>query len=194
MIMKNKIIYVALSGVLTLTLACNSEEPKQENQVVNESQGSAPVTGQSGVADDVSAKNIVQTAIGSKYHTTLVAAVKAAQLVDVLSNTGPFTVFAPTNAAFDKLPAGTVEGLLKPEKLEALQDILQYHVSVGVYQADALQDGQSLGQVNGGNIKITKKDGKIIVNGTATVIASIQTSNGVIHVIDGVLLPPAPAK
>ncbi len=194
MIMKNKIIYVALSGVLTLTLACNSEEPKQENQVVNESQGSAPVTGQSGVADDVSAKNIVQTAIGSKDHTTLVAAVKAAQLVDVLSNTGPFTVFAPTNAAFDKLPAGTVEGLLKPEKLEALQDILQYHVSVGVYQADALQDGQSLGQVNGGNIKITKKDGKIIVNGTATVIASIQTSNGVIHVIDGVLLPPAPAK
>lgn len=194
MIMKNKIIYVALSGVLTLTLACNSEEPKQENQVVNESQGSAPITGQSGVADDVSAKNIVQTAIGSKDHTTLVAAVKAAQLVDVLSNTGPFTVFAPTNAAFDKLPAGTVEGLLKPEKLEALQDILQYHVSVGVYQADALQDGQSLGQVNGGNIKITKKDGKIIVNGTATVIASIQTSNGVIHVIDGVLLPPAPAK
>ena len=162
MIMKNKIIYVALSGVLTLTLACNSEEPKQENQVVNESQGSAPVTGQSGVADDVSAKNIVQTAIGSKDHTTLVAAVKAAQLVDVLSNTGPFTVFAPTNAAFDKLPAGTVEGLLKPEKLEALQDILQYHVSVGVYQADALQDGQSLGQVNGGNIKITKKDGKIM--------------------------------
>jgi uncharacterized surface protein with fasciclin (FAS1) repeats len=116
--------------------------------------------------------------------------VQAAQLVDVLSNAGPFTVFAPTNAAFDKLPAGTVEGLLKPEKLEALQDILQYHVSVGVYQADALQDGQVLGQVNGSNITITKKDGKIIVNGTATVIGSVQASNGVIHVIDGVLLPP----
>ena len=88
---------------------------------------------------------------------------KAAELVDALSNAGPFTVFAPTNAAFDKLPAGTVEGLLKPEKKEDLADILQYHVSVGVYKAEQLQEGQTLGQVNGGNITITKKDGKIIV-------------------------------
>jgi len=111
-------------------------------------------------------------------------------LVDALSNAGPFTVFAPTNAAFDKLPAGTVDGLLKPEKKEALTDILQYHVSVGVYKAEALQDGQKIGQVNGDNIIITKKDGKIMVNGTATIIASIPASNGIIHVIDGVLLPP----
>ena len=151
---------------------------------------SAPTAGQSGVKDDVSQKNIVQVASGSKDHTTLVKAVVAAGLVDVLSNTGPFTVFAPINAAFDKLPAGTVEGLLKPEKKEDLADILQYHVSVGVYKAEQLQDGQSLGQVNGGNITISKKDGKIIVNGTAAIIASIPTSNGIIHVIDGVLLPP----
>ena len=147
--------------------------------------------GQSGVQDDASQKNIVQVAVGSKDHTTLVTAVKAADLVNALSNAGPFTVFAPTNAAFDKLPAGTVEGLLKPEKKDDLADILQYHVSVGVYNAEQLKDGQSLGQVNGGNITITKKDGKIIVNGTATVIASIPASNGIIHVIDGVLLPPA---
>lgn len=146
-------------------------------------------TGQSGVQDDASQKNVVQVAVGSKDHTTLVTAVKAAELVDALSNAGPFTVFAPTNAAFDKLPAGTVEGLLKPEKKEDLADILQYHVSVGVYNAEQLQDGQSLGQVNGGNIKITKKDGKIMVNGTATIITSIPASNGVVHVIDGVLLP-----
>ncbi len=139
--------------------------------------------------DDASQKNVVQVAVGSKDHTTLVTAVKAAELVDALSNAGPFTVFAPTNAAFDKLPAGTVEGLLKPEKKDDLADILQYHVSIGVYNAEQLQDGQSLGQANGGNIKITKKDGKIMVNGTATIITSIPASNGIIHVIDGVLLP-----
>jgi len=188
--MKKKIIYSATIGILVVSMSCNSGEPAPAATADNTASSTAPVSGQSGVKDDVSAKNIVQTAIGSKDHTTLVAAVKAADLVDVLSNTGPFTVFAPTNAAFDKLPAGTVNGLLKPDKKDALQDILQYHVSVGVYQVDALQDGQTLGQVNGGNIKITKKDGKIMVNGTATVIASIQTSNGVIHVIDGVLLPP----
>ena len=188
--MRKTLIYLTISGTVLLSASCGSGEESEAANKNNEAVAQTPVAGQSAVADDVSAKNIVQVAVGSKDHTTLVAAVKAAELVDVLSNTGPFTVFAPTNAAFEKLPAGTVEGLLKPEKTEALQDILQYHVSVGVYQADALQDGQVLGQVNGSNITISKKDGKIIVNGSATVIASIQTSNGVIHVIDGVLLPP----
>jgi uncharacterized surface protein with fasciclin (FAS1) repeats len=190
--MKKNILILTAASALYLLASCSSEGNATEASATTTTDSTTATTqsGQSGVKDDVSAKNIVQVAIGSKDHTTLVAAVQAAQLVDVLSNAGPFTVFAPTNAAFDKLPAGTVEGLLKPEKLEALQDILQYHVSVGVYQADALQDGQVLGQVNGSNITITKKDGKIIVNGTATVIGSVQASNGVIHVIDGVLLPP----
>lgn len=194
--MKKNILILTAASALYLLASCSSEGNANEAKAstTDSTTAAAPQAGQSGVKDDVSAKNIVQVAIGSKDHTTLVAAVQAAQLVDVLSNAGPFTVFAPTNAAFDKLPAGTVEGLLKPEKLEALQDILQYHVSVGVYQADQLQDGQVLGQVNGGNITITKKDGKIIVNGTATVVGSVQASNGVIHVIDGVLLPPSPSK
>ncbi|HNF72963.1 MAG TPA: fasciclin domain-containing protein, partial [Chitinophagaceae bacterium] len=93
----------------------------------------------------------------------------------------------PTNAAFDKLPPGTVDDLLKPENKEKLADILQYHVSVGVYNAEQLQDGQSLGQANGGNIKISKQGDQITVNGSAKVIASIPASNGIIHVIDGVL-------
>ncbi len=162
------------------------------NNVTTDSQPAAAekTAGQSGVQDDASQKNVVQVAAGSKDHTTLVAAVKAAELVDALSNAGPFTVFAPTNAAFDKLPAGTVDGLLKPEKKSDLADILQYHVSVGVYKAESMQDGQSLGQVNGSNISISKKDGKIMVNGTATIVASIPASNGIIHVIDAVLLPP----
>ncbi|MFL9482943.1 fasciclin domain-containing protein [Chitinophagaceae bacterium LWZ2-11] len=171
------------SGTATSTAATSSSADKAD-----------PAAGQSAVKDDMSAKNIVQTAIGSKDHTTLVAAVKAASLVDVLSNAGPFTVFAPTNAAFDKLPAGTVEGLLKPEKKDDLTNILQYHVYVGVLKTDQMQDGQTLGEVNGDNITISKKDGKVVINGTATIIASIPTSNGIIHVIDGVLLPPAKTK
>ena len=116
-------------------------------------------------------------------------AVKAAELVDALSNAGPFTVFAPTNEAFAKLPEGTVDNLLKPESKEALQNILQYHVTIAVFKAEDLKDGQVLGQVNGDNITITMKDGKPTVNG-ANILASIPASNGLIHVIDQVLLPP----
>lgn len=174
-------------------ISCNSGTEQNKTEATGTETAETAV-GQSGVKDDQSQKNVVQVAIGSKDHTTLVAAVQAAGLVDVLSNAGPFTVFAPTNAAFDKLPAGTVEGLLKPEKKDDLVDILQYHVSVGVFKPEMLSDGQEIGQVNGGNITISKKDGKLMVNGTATIIASIPASNGIIHVIDGVLLPPPAAK
>lgn len=190
--MKSKLITTASITFLLLASSCNSGDNDAQTAAAVTTDNT-PTTGQSGVKDDMSAKNVVQVAISSKDHTTLVAAVKAAELVDVLSNAGPFTVFAPTNAAFDKLPAGTVDGLLKPEKKDALTDILQYHVSVGVFKEDMLQDGQSLGQVNGGNITISKKADGIYVNGTAKIIASIPASNGIIHVIDAVLLPP-PAK
>ena len=183
-----KWIFILFAGVSFMAIvACNDTANNANVQELNKG------TGQSGVQDDLSQKNVVQVAIGSKDHSTLVTAVKAADLVDALSNAGPFTVFAPTNAAFDKLPAGTVDGLLKPEKKDDLADILQYHVSLGVYKADDLKDGQVLGEVNGGNITITKKDGKIMINGTATLVASVTASNGIVHVIDGVLLPP-PAK
>jgi uncharacterized surface protein with fasciclin (FAS1) repeats len=187
--MRKNVLVVMTVLLATFMTGCKSNNTTNDSQVAatEETNGA----GQSAVQDDVSEKNVVQVAAGSKDHTTLVAAVKAADLVDALSNAGPFTVFAPTNAAFDKLPKGTVEGLLKPEKKNDLTDILQYHVSVGVYKAENLQDGQILGQVNGGNITITKKDGKILVNGKATIIASIPASNGIIHVIDEVLLPPS---
>jgi uncharacterized surface protein with fasciclin (FAS1) repeats len=149
--------------------------------------------GQSTVSDSESAPNVVQVAVGSADHSTLVAAVKAGELVDALSNAGPFTVFAPTNAAFDKLPAGTVDDLLKPENKEKLQDILQYHVYVGVISETMIQDGMKLNEVNGGDIMLGKKDGKITVNG-ANVLGSVKASNGIVYVIDAVLLPPAPAS
>jgi uncharacterized surface protein with fasciclin (FAS1) repeats len=179
-----KIIVLCLTGFV----ACTPANP--ESQQTNANTEAEPYSaGQSAVVDEVSNPNVVQIAVGSKDHTTLVTAVKTAELVDVLSNAGPFTVFAPTNAAFDKLPEGTVEGLLKPEKKDALIDILQYHVFVGVIKTESMQDGQILGQVNGGNIKITLQDGKPIINGKAHILASIPASNGIIHVIDEVLLP-----
>jgi uncharacterized surface protein with fasciclin (FAS1) repeats len=145
--------------------------------------------GQSAVQDDVSMKDVVKVAIGSKDHTTLVAAVKQAELVDVLSNAGPFTVFAPTNAAFDKLPAGTVDGLMKDDKKTDLQNILQYHVTTSSLKADFFKDGQTIGMVNGGSITVSVKDGKVMLNNSATIIASVPASNGIVHVIDAVLLP-----
>ena len=147
--------------------------------------------GQEAVKDDESAKDVVKIAVGSKDHTTLVAALKQADLVTALSNAGPFTVFAPTNAAFEKLPAGTVEGLMKDDKKADLQNILQYHVAVAVYKTENMKDGQVIGQANGDNITLSVKDGKVVVNGTANIIASIPATNGIIHVIDAVLLPPA---
>lgn len=170
-------------------LSCGS----QSESATEKTESAEPATevatvGQSGVQDETSAPNIVQTAIGSKDHTTLVAAVKAGDLVDALSNAGPFTVFAPTNAAFDKLPAGTVDGLLKPEKKADLVNILEYHTYVGSLKVEYMQDGQSYEMVNGGKVKITKKDGKTYVN-DYEIVASIPTANGMIHVINDVLLP-----
>lgn len=181
-------IYLATSLIcISMLMSCeNSTKQSAETEASTEAVG----TGQSGVQDDLSQKNVVQVAIGSKDHSTLVAAVQAAELVDALSNAGPFTVFAPTNAAFDKLPAGTVESLLKPESKDDLANILQYHVSLGVFKAESFTDGQVLGQVNGNDITISVKDGKVLVNG-AKIVASVPASNGIIHVIDGVLLPSA---
>ena len=187
--MRNRIKTILAVGALVFAMSCNNN--KTETTDTAAATDNNANTGQSAVKDDMSEKNVVQVAMGSKDHTTLVAAVKAAELVDALSNAGPFTVFAPTNAAFDKLPAGTVEGLLKPEKKDELTTILQYHVSLGVFKPEMFQDGQTIGQVDGGNITITKKADGIYVNGTAKIIASISAANGIVHVIDGVLLPQA---
>ncbi|RYZ61787.1 MAG: fasciclin domain-containing protein [Chitinophagaceae bacterium] len=169
--------------------ACNSGTTETTATTETEAATSG---GQESIVDNESAKDVVKVAAGSPDHTTLVAAVKKAELVNALSNAGPFTVFAPVNAAFDKLPAGTVDDLMKEENKEKLQDILQYHVYVGNLSTTLMQDGQTLNQVNGGNITISKgADGKIKINNSATVVASIPASNGIIHVIDAVLLPPA---
>jgi uncharacterized surface protein with fasciclin (FAS1) repeats len=146
-------------------------------------------------------KNIVENAMNSTDHTTLVAAVKAADLVETLQGPGPFTVFAPTNAAFDALPPGTVDNLLKPENKKQLQGVLTYHVLAGKFDsktvAEAIKKGNgkaTMKTVAGGELNFSMKGDKLLVwdanGGSATVtIADVYQSNGVIHVVDKVLLP-----
>ncbi|HCS20821.1 MAG TPA: fasciclin [Bacteroidetes bacterium] len=186
--MKRTLMILSMVTGIAL-LACNTT-PATETETTTETTTGTDASkgGQSGVQDETSAPNIVQVASGSPDHTTLVAAVKAAELVDALSNAGPFTVFAPTNAAFDKLPAGTVEGLLEPAKKADLANILEYHTYVGNLKVEYMNDGQEYEQVNGGKVKITKEGDKVFVNGSE-IVASISTANGMIHVINDVLLP-----
>jgi uncharacterized surface protein with fasciclin (FAS1) repeats len=186
--MKNIFRFFPIVAMILMFSACNSKvESTAETKEVTANSG-----GQEAVQDDVSQKDVVKVAVGSKDHTTLVAALKQADLVTSLSNAGPFTVFAPTNDAFNKLPAGTVDGLMKDEKKADLQNILEYHVTTSALSTDMLQNIQSLGMVNGGNVTISVKDGKISLNGgAANIVASVRASNGWVHIIDAVLLPPA---
>lgn len=183
--MKKTIQFILVVGLATV-FGC-----KQKTEVATETQTESTATesvGQSAVQDDASSPNIVRVASGSKDHSTLVTAVKAAGLVDALSNAGPFTVFAPTNAAFDKLPKGTLESLLKPEKKNDLKNILEYHTYVGNLKSEYMEDGKEYEMVNAGKVKITKVGDKVFVNGSE-ILATIPTSNGMIHVINDVLLP-----
>lgn len=171
----------ALAAVVT-AFACTPAD--QAQQAAPE----AADAGMASISDDTSQPDIVKVAAGSPDHTTLVAAVQAADLVDVLANPGPFTVFAPTNEAFDKLPAGTVEDLLKPENRSALRGVLQHHVTTSALAIDFFKDGQSLWLVDGGHETITVADGEVRIGG-ALVLGSVRASNGWVHVIDGVLVP-----
>lgn len=182
-----KVHLALLAFAFGLLTSCDTATQQHAAASTSET-ASEPLAGQSAVSDDQSQQNVVQVASGSPDHTTLVAAVKAAGLVDALTNAGPFTVFAPTNAAFDKLPAGTVDGLLKPESRSDLRHILQYHVYVGVIPAERFDNDMSLGQVNGGRVELGLDGEQPTVNGVK-ILASIPTSNGIIHVIDEVLLP-----
>lgn len=202
-------LLAALATSLMLA-SCSTETAKTETKTtstVNPADSIAAVAGDSarmakskGVMVDGVAmtadKDIVDNAMAAKSLSTLVAAVKQAGLVETLKGAGPFTVFAPTNAAFDKLPKGAVAGLMDPASKEKLKGVLTYHVIPGRLVAADLKDGQELTTVNGEKLHITVKDGKVMVsNGKdapATVqIADIISSNGVSHVIDTVLLPTA---
>lgn len=185
-----KFLTILLTSIALLFAGCSKQEKDTKTTDKSSTQSNEKPGGVSSVKDDVSEKDIVKIAVGSPDHTTLVAALKAAELVDVLSNAGPFTVFAPTNAAFDKLPKGTLDDLLKPENKDKLTSILQHHVAVAVYKTDMLSDGQTINMVDGTNAKISKKDGQIFID-KAKVVTSIKAANGMVHVVDEVVLPPS---
>ena len=183
-----KIMSTLLLGAACMFMVSCSEkkaEDKPATDANTETKKPATDTGNMAPAP----KTVVDIAVGSADHSTLVAAVKAAGLDSLLSGAGPFTIFAPTNAAFAKLPAGTVDGLLKPEKKADLAGILTYHVVAGNMKAADLKDGMMLKTVNGKELKVSIKDGKVMVDGANVTAADLTGSNGVIHVIDAVVMP-----
>ena len=183
--MKKSLLMVAIASLAIIS--CTKSENNADTSSATTTESTSG--GQEAVVDEDSAPTIVKLAVGNKDLSTLVTAVQAAELTTSLSNAGPFTVFAPTNAAFEKLPAGSVDDLLKPENKGKLTDILGHHTYVGVIKTEQMTDGQSLGMVDGKNITIKMVNGKPTVNGTVNIIASVPASNGMVHVVDGVILP-----
>lgn len=180
-----KLTLLAIAAItVTSFVACGGETAKTPEATTPPVAKEEPTT-----PKPEAPKDVVDIAIGSADHTTLVAAVKAAGLVETLKGAGPFTIFAPTNAAFAALPAGTVDGLLMPEKKADLTGVLTYHVVAGAVKSSDLKDGQKVKTLQGGELTVAIKDGKVTINGANVTAADLTGSNGVIHVIDGVLSP-----
>jgi uncharacterized surface protein with fasciclin (FAS1) repeats len=171
---------VLLSGSICLVGCSDTKTPKTD-------EADAPAT--MSEAGSEKAMDIVDTAVGNDDFKTLVAAVTAADLVETLKSEGPFTVFAPTDAAFAALPEGTVEDLLKPENKDKLIAVLTYHVVAGKVMAADVVELTSAKTVQGGEVTIAVTDGKVTVDGANVTATDIECSNGVIHVIDAVILP-----
>ncbi|MBG42596.1 MAG: fasciclin [Aequorivita sp.] len=189
--MKTTIKLLFFSAAILVFSACKNQTT-EGNETVSDSSSTTTATsekqGQAFIENDESRPNVLQIAIGSPDHSTLVAAVQAAELENALVNAGPLMVFAPTNAAFDALPAGTVEDLLKPENKEKLAYILKTHVTPGNYSKDFLKKFKKLGQASGENISV-EVDGDDVIVGGAKIIASVPAGNGIVHVVDKVILP-----
>lgn len=181
--------FIIMLGVLA---ACKNDAKTGTTDTASEPQAveQTKKQGQAFLKDDESTPNVLDVAIGSADHSTLVAAVQAAELENVLVNAGPLMVFAPTNAAFDALPEGTVENLLKPENKDALANILKHHVTPGKYDKEFLKKFKKLGQANDQNTTVEVKGDDVYVGG-AKIIASVPAGNGIVHVVDKVILPPS---
>ncbi len=185
---KHLFFIFAFAAIVCSCKDANKDTLTTSSEVNTEAQ-STKEAGQAFITDDESTPTVLSIAIGSKDHTTLVAAVQAADLENVLVNAGPLMVFAPTNEAFAALPEGTVENLLKPENKDALANILKYHVTPGNYSKDFLKKFKKLGQANNQYVKVEVVDGEPMIGG-AKILGSVKAGNGIVHVIDKVLLPP----
>ena len=176
--------------MLFLIASCKNEAKTENTTTPTTTSADSEKKGQAFVEDETSTPNVLQIAIGSPDHSTLVAAVQAAELENVLVNAGPLMVFAPTNEAFDALPDGTVENLLKPENKDALANILKHHVTAGNYEKEFLKKFKKLGQANDQNTTVEVKGDDVYVGG-AKIIGSVKAGNGIVHVVDKVILPPS---
>jgi transforming growth factor-beta-induced protein len=190
-VMDGKAMIDGASIVATDVMASNGVIHVIDSVILPPAKAAAPAAAPAAAAAAPAAKDIVATAVGAGQFNTLVAAVKAAGLVGALQGKGPFTVFAPTDEAFAKLPAGTVESLLKDPK--ALANILLYHVVPGAVKAEAVKDGLTAKTLQGSPVTFKVTDGKAMIDGANIVATDVMASNGVIHVIDSVILPPAKA-
>jgi uncharacterized surface protein with fasciclin (FAS1) repeats len=192
--MKTTNLKFLVGSFFALLLICSCKgEAKNDNSNSSKATIEAADTEQKGQAfieDDGSTPNVLQIAIGSPDHTTLVAAVQAAGLENALVNAGPLMVFAPTNAAFDALPAGTVENLLKPENKDALAHILKHHVTAGNYDMNLLKKIKKLGQASDLSVTVEVKGEDIYIGG-AKILGSVDAGNGTVYVVDKVILPPS---
>lgn len=173
-------------AALLATAACAT--PEQEETTAGGQVAQVAQAGQAAVKDDQSQPDIVKVAAGSQDHTTLVAALAAADLVNALANAGPFTVFAPTNAGFEKLPAGAVDDLMKPANRGKLRDVLMHHVTTSAQDLASFSDGQVVSMADGTTETVSRKGADVLI-GSAKVLASVRASNGWVHVIDAVLVP-----
>ncbi len=178
-------LLIVLFSIGLILSSCNKPGPEAGS---SEDYSKNTPLGQASVVDEESAKNILQLAIATKDLSTLVAAVQAAQIEHVLVNAGPLTVFAPVNSAFDALPEGTVATLLKPENKKKLAFILTNHAAPSTYKGRLLKDGRKLYMATGEYIPI-KRDGDDIYIGDAKILATVDAANGVVHLIDKVLVP-----
>ena len=176
-----------ITVTMLAALAACQPGPKQQDAAM-QAAGVPAGGGAASVKDDGSEKDVLKIAVASPNHSTLVTAVKAAGLTDVLASSGPYTVFAPTNAAFDKLPAGTVDNLLKKENLPKLQAILRHHVTTSVYVVSEFKDGMTLGMADGTSEAITVK-GNDVYFGGAKILGTARGSNGIVHIVDAVVPP-----
>lgn len=188
--MKTTLKLLFVSAALLMFSACKNDSTAETSSApsTNAVKGSEAKTGQAFIENDDSNPTVLQIAIGSQDHTTLVAAVEAADLENSLSNAGPLTVFAPVNDAFDALPDGTVANLLKPENKDDLALVLKHHVTPGNYSKDFLKKFKKLGQASNENTTV-ETDGDDVYVGGAKIIASIPAGNGIVHVVDKVILP-----
>ncbi|MBT8258725.1 MAG: fasciclin domain-containing protein [Bacteroidia bacterium] len=186
--MKTNLKWIIGLFVLILFMGCKNEADTQNQSNEAPTEQKTEKSGQAFIKDDVGKPNVLQIAIGSKDHSTLVAAVQAAELENALVNAGPLMVFAPVNAAFDALPEGTVDNLLKPENKDQLAHILKHHVTPGNYSKDFLKKFKKLGQASNGYVPVEVKGDDVFVGG-AKILASVPAGNGIVHVVDKVILP-----